>query len=91
MAGDTLHQPLGSASRADLSFTVQQLASLRHIVSHFLPEEQRHWEENGEPFEHVYHDLVAVRWVLREYDNQQELSQRADAALAELATRLSQG
>ncbi len=91
MADDVLHQPLGSVPQEPVYMTRQTLQSLRRVVAQFLPVEQRHWEESGEPFDHVYHDLVAVRWAIRQYDNDKEQERKDDAALNELAVRLSQG
>lgn len=91
MADDVLHQPLGSVPQEAVYMTRQTLQSLRRVVAQFLPVEQRHWEESGEPFDHVYHDLVAVRWAIRQYDNDKEQERKDDAALNELAVRLSQG
>lgn len=88
---DTLNKPLGGVPMESVAMTRQTVQSLRRVVAQFLPEEQRHWEESGEPFDHVYHDLVAVRWALREYDNDKEQERKDLSAMNELAVRLSQG
>ena len=45
-----------------------QMQSLRRVIAQYLPDEQRHWEENGEPSDHVYYDLIVLRWTIREHD-----------------------
>ena len=79
------------ATTETLSLTVQQMQSLRRIVAQYLPDEQKHWEESGEPFEHVYYDLVDVRWAIRQHDQQVAQDERDLTAMNELAVRLSQG
>ena len=88
---DVLHQPLGSVPMETVYMTRQTVQSLRRVVAQFLPDEQRHWEESGEPFDHVYHDLVAVRWAIRQYDNDKELERKHNGQLNEKTVRLSQG
>ena len=79
------------ATRETLSLTVQQMQSLRRILAQYLPDEKRHYEESGEPFDHVYQDLVAVRWAIRQHDQQVAQDERDLTAMNELAVRLSQG
>jgi len=74
-----------------LKLTAQTLQSLRRIIAYYLPDEQKHYEANGEPFDHAYHDLVAVRWAIREHDNEKEQERITDGKLNELAVRLTQG
>jgi len=88
---ETLRKPLGTTSRENLSLTTQQMQSLRRIIAQYLPDEQRHWEESGEPAEHVYYDLIDVRWALREHDNNMRHGGEHDGKLDENITRLSQG
>jgi len=91
MADDVLDQPLGSVPQEPVYMTRETLQSLRRLVAQHLPDEQKHFEESGKPFDHVYHDWVAVRWAIRQFDFQQEQERREDEALNELAVRLSQG
>ena len=88
---DVLHKPLGGVPQEPVYMTRQTLQSLRRVVAQFLPVEQRHWEESGEPFDHVYHDLVAVRWAIRQYDNDKEQERKRHEQLNEKTVRLSQG
>ena len=88
---DTLNEPLASVPREAVYMTPQTVQCLRRVIAQYLPDEQRHFEESGEPVDHVYHDLVAVRWAIRQYDNDKEQERKDDAALNELAVRLSQG
>jgi hypothetical protein len=32
----------------------KDIEKLRTIIKHFYPEEERHWEENDRPEEHIY-------------------------------------
>jgi len=79
------------ATTEQLTLTVQQMQSLRRIVAQYLPDEQKHWEESGEPAEHVYYDLIDVRWAIRQHDQQVAQDERDLTAMNELAVRLSQG
>ena len=88
---DTLSQPLGSVPMETVTMTRQTVQSLRRIIAQYLPDEQRHFEESGEPVDHVYHDLVAVRWAIRQHDQQVAQDERDLTAMNELAVRLSQG
>ena len=88
---ETLNEPLGSVPMENVAMTRQTLQSLRRVVAQYLPDEQRHFEESGEPFDHVYHDLLAVRWAIRQHDQQMTQDERDLTAMNELAVRLSQG
>ena len=90
MADDVLDQPLGSVPQEPVYMTRETLQSLRRVIAQYLPDEQKHWEESGEPFDHVYHDWVAVRWAIRQFDfNEQE--RKHHEQLNEKTVRLSQG
>ena len=74
-----------------LEATVQELRSLRLIVYQYKAREKQDYEQKGEPFDHVYHDLCNLEIILRKHDNQKEQERKDDAALNELAVRLTQG
>ena len=59
----------GYPERDTLQLTPNQTQSLRRVIAQYMPDEQRHWEESGEPAEHVYYDLVVLRWAIRQHDN----------------------
>ena len=58
----------GYPDKDTLQLNANQTQSLRRVIAHYMPSETIHWEENGEPAEHVYYDLIVLRWAMREHD-----------------------
>lgn len=44
--------------RNKLTFT--EAKALRDVVDHFLADEEKHWNENDRPENHIYHDLCKL-------------------------------
>ena len=59
----------GYPDRDNLLLTATQTQSLRRVIAMYMAGETKHGEENGEPDDHVYHDLVVLRWAIRAHDN----------------------
>tara|TARA_R100000234_G_scaffold55278_3_gene33182 strand:+ start:969 stop:1238 length:270 start_codon:yes stop_codon:yes gene_type:complete len=59
----------GYPDKDTLRLTPSQTQSLRRVIAMYMGAETQHWEESDEPAEHVYHDLVTLRWAIRTHDS----------------------
>ena len=59
----------GYPDRDNLQLTATQTQSLRRVIAMYMLGETKHWEESGEPHDHIYYDLVNLRWAIRAHDN----------------------
>ena len=59
----------GYPDKDTLRLTATQTQCLRRVIAMYMGTETQHWEESGEPADHVYYDLVTLRWAIRTHDS----------------------
>ena len=58
----------GYPERDTLQLNANQTQSLRRVIAQYLPSETKHWEESGEPAEHVFYDLTVLRFAILQHN-----------------------
>ena len=58
----------GYPERDSLRLSASQTQALRRVIAQYLPNETKHWEESGEPADHIFYDLTVLRFAILQHN-----------------------